>query len=102
MCRFEAAERCYWLTRRRRDLNPGRGFTPLNALAVRSLRPLGHASSRNSGSMIEPPDCRAGRKKSLGGRGVDVDRGQLLPLERSPLDFVVALETLEADVVDHR
>ena len=25
-------------------MNPGRGLSPLNALAVRSLRPLGHAS----------------------------------------------------------
>jgi hypothetical protein len=40
--------------RRRRDLNPGRGFTPLNALAVRSLRPLGHASPFAS-SMIATP-----------------------------------------------
>src|ERR687891_73759 len=39
--------------RRRGDLNPGRGCKPLNALAVRSLRPLGHAS--NEGGRFLPP-----------------------------------------------
>ena len=35
------------LTAEARGFEPRKGFKPLNALAVRSLRPLGHASVGN-------------------------------------------------------